>query len=250
MESKNFTSLPTLMDIDQKTTPWLLITNLLSLENWPNGSTSIPLTLSPEELLWSMSNLPEEKLKPKLTLSNLSQDTSDFTLPEITTANILDSMEISNNGSSWMVMVHGSSQDLLIANSQVVVKNQPHQLKPASSCMPNVVTAEWAPEFVVILHSLILTMMSNPSKSQPDKLSTFTTCLVSMEPMPCSLNLLIVSILMYSLCLRNTELPLWKKKSSYKWVSECPLNIEDLTSEKAMSWRHIKDDLNKKLLFN
>lgn len=64
----------------------------------------------------------------KFLLSNSFQNTSDYILPEMVIVNTLDSKEICNNGTSWLVMELGSSQILLLVKT-VNVQDQVQILK-------------------------------------------------------------------------------------------------------------------------
>lgn len=78
-------------------------------------------------------------------------------------------------------------------------------LKPVLSSILNVTTKVSLLESVKINLSLISIMKSNLSLSQKDKLSTCTTCHVSMDKMLNSPIMFLVSELLNSLSLKFTE---------------------------------------------
>lgn len=145
-------------------------------------------------LKFTLNSQKTKKLKLRYLPSNSFQDTSVFILQEIITNNILVSMEISNNGTSYKEMDHGLLIKPLIANTQVDVMNLNLRMMNVLFCTLNVTTPESIPEFVRILHLLILTMKSNPSKSQMEKQFICTIYLALMEKMLNSVKVLSVSI--------------------------------------------------------
>jgi len=90
-------------------------------------------------------------------------------------------MEISNNGTSCLVMDLGSYQ------KKSIVKFRASALITVMICvlssMNNVTTPECLLESVMILHLLILIMKLNLSEFQNTRLFTCITCHVSMDKM-------------------------------------------------------------------
>merc|ERR1712196_707459 len=85
---------------------------------------------------------------------------------------ILDSMEISNNGSSCLVMVLGMKMKLLNVKSQVLAMMLKKTIA-ALSFSNNVTMKVCLLESVMILHSLILIMKSDLLEFHNTKLSLY-----------------------------------------------------------------------------
>jgi len=95
-------------------------------------------------------------------------------------------MEISNNGTSWPEMVLGSSQHLLIVNSQVLVTIPLlFQLILVYTYMKSVNMKDRTKESAKMNLSLILIGMLCLSEFQKEELSIFMTYLVSMDKTLC-----------------------------------------------------------------